>query len=62
MTAARVGDGLDAILFDLDGTLVDSLPTIARAMAAACREHGYEVDAEAVIPIIGAQWPTWRSG
>ncbi len=54
MTAARVGDGLDAILFDLDGTLVDSLPTIARAMAAACREHGYEVDAEAVIPIIGA--------
>jgi phosphoglycolate phosphatase len=54
MTTVRPREGLGAVLFDLDGTLVDSLPTIARAMAAACREHGYEVDPEKVIPLIGA--------
>lgn len=43
-----------AVLFDLDGTLVDSLPTIARAMAAACLQHGYVVDIPAVMPLIGA--------
>lgn len=54
MTLPRVNDGLGAVLFDLDGTLVDSLPTIARAMAAACQLHGYDIDTDAVIPIIGA--------
>lgn len=54
MSAVRLRDGLGAVLFDLDGTLVDSLPTIARAMAAACGQHGYEVDPDSVMPLIGA--------
>lgn len=54
MSALRLRHGLEAVLFDLDGTLVDSLPTIARAMATACGLHGYEVDPDTVIPLIGA--------
>lgn len=42
-----------AAIFDLDGTLVDSLPTVAAAMAAAMHAHGFAVDPEAVIPRIG---------
>lgn len=45
---------LRAVLFDLDGTLVDSLPTIAEAMSAAIRKHGFEVSAGAIRPLIGA--------
>ena len=44
---------VDAVLFDLDGTLVDSLPTIAEAMSTVLRTHGYAVDAAALIPRIG---------
>lgn len=43
-----------AVLFDLDGTLVDSLPTIAEAMAVAARMHGLEASAEQIVPFIGA--------
>ncbi|MGE3961447.1 MAG: HAD family hydrolase [Dehalococcoidia bacterium] len=43
-----------AALFDLDGTLVDSLPTIADAMAEAARMHGLDGNAEEIIPLIGA--------
>ncbi len=43
-----------AVLFDLDGTLVDSLPTIAEAMAEAARLHGLDATAEQIIPFIGA--------
>ena len=50
MTEAAV----KAVLFDLDGTLVDSLPTIADAMAEAARLHGLEAEAEQIIPLIGA--------
>ncbi len=50
MTAARV----KAALFDLDGTLVDSLPTIADAMAEAARMHGLAATADQIIPYIGA--------
>ena len=55
MTAAAgpVG-GVKAVLFDLDGTLVDSLPTIADAMAEAAQMHGLEAAPEAIIPLIGA--------
>lgn len=45
---------LKAVLFDLDGTLVDSLPTIAEAMAEAARLHGLDADPEEIIPRIGA--------
>ncbi len=42
-----------AALFDLDGTLVDSLPTIAQAMVAAMSRHGHDVDASEVIARVG---------
>lgn len=42
-----------AALFDLDGTLVDSLPTIAEAMSAALRLHGHEVSPASIVPLVG---------
>src|SRR2546421_8345848 len=33
-----------AVLFDLDGVLVDSTPAVARAWAGWAREHGFEPD------------------
>ena len=50
MTAGR---SVDAVLFDLDGTLVDSLQTIAEAMTVVIRAHGYAADPAALIPRIG---------
>ena len=44
---------VDAVLFDLDGTLVDSLATIAEAMAVVLRRHGFDATAEQVVPMIG---------
>lgn len=44
---------VDAVLFDLDGTLVDSHATIAEAMVLALRAHGYQIDADTLIPMIG---------
>ncbi|MFA7248577.1 MAG: HAD family hydrolase [Dehalococcoidia bacterium] len=48
--AARL---VDAVLFDLDGTLVDSLQTIAEAMSTALHEFGYEIDVQRLVPLIG---------
>jgi 2-phosphoglycolate phosphatase len=42
------------VLFDLDGTLVDSLPAIGAAMSRTLREFGYEIEPDAIIPLIGA--------
>ena len=50
MTSPR----LQAVLFDLDGTLVDSLPTIAQAMAEAVRLHGLDANPDEIVPLIGA--------
>lgn len=50
MTASH----LRAALFDLDGTLVDSLPTIAQAMAEAAGLHGLHADPQDIVPLIGA--------
>jgi phosphoglycolate phosphatase len=46
--------GIRGALFDLDGTLVDSLPTIADAMTEAVRLHGLDADPQEIIPLIGA--------
>ena len=46
-----------AALFDLDGTLVDSLPTVGAAMAAALREFGHHFAVETIVPLIGAPMP-----
>ena len=42
-----------AVIFDLDGTLVDSLGSVAAAMARALNEHGYAIEAAALVPRIG---------
>ncbi len=52
------GDHLQrAVLFDLDGTLVDSLPTIGAAMRAALLEFDHDIALETIIPRIGAPMP-----
>jgi HAD superfamily hydrolase (TIGR01509 family) len=50
------GEGLvlfRAVLFDIDGTLIDSNRAHARAWSAALAENGFEVPTEAVLPLIG---------
>ncbi len=44
---------IDAVLFDLDGTLVDSLPAIAAAMTRVLATHGYEIDDAQLVPMVG---------
>jgi HAD superfamily hydrolase (TIGR01509 family) len=46
-----------AALFDLDGTLVDSLPTVGAAMEATLREFGHHFAVETIVPLIGAPMP-----
>ena len=41
------------VLFDVDGTLVDSNEAHAAAWTQALREHGVNVDLTAVRPLIG---------
>jgi len=51
---AGLPSGLRAVLFDLDGTLLDSLPGIADAANKVLAEHGRRpLAAEAVRPMIG---------
>lgn len=42
------------VLFDLDGTLVDSLPTIAAGMSQTLGEFGHDFAPEKIVPLIGA--------
>ena len=42
-----------AVLFDVDGTLVDSVDAHARAWAAAFAEAGYPIPIERIRPLIG---------
>lgn len=46
------------VLFDLDGTLVNSLPTIAEAMSRTLGDFGHEVAPDAILPLIGAPMQT----
>jgi HAD superfamily hydrolase (TIGR01509 family) len=41
------------VLFDIDGTLIDSNVAHAKAWSAALREHGFDIPTEAVQPLIG---------
>lgn len=45
------------VLFDLDGTLVDSLPTVAAAMSRALADFGHKFSAKTILPLIGAPMP-----
>jgi HAD superfamily hydrolase (TIGR01509 family) len=44
---------VQAILFDVDGTLIDSNDAHARAWVGALRAHGYDITFEQVRPLIG---------
>lgn len=43
----------DAVVFDLDGTLVDTVPARIRAWREVLGEHGFTVDHDALGPMIG---------
>lgn len=45
--------GLRAVLFDLDGTLVDSMPSIAAALLQTLAEFGHTTTAEAMMEAAG---------
>ena len=47
------GDALQAILLDIDGTLIDSNDAHARAWVGALAAHGYVVPFEQLRPLIG---------
>jgi phosphoglycolate phosphatase len=55
VTPANIPDfsELGAVLFDLDGTLVDSLPQVGEAAAEAMRNLGYEVTPEQILSVLG---------
>lgn len=60
MPAASLRD-LVAVVFDLDGTLVDSETLSAAAMAAALAAEGHEVGPDAHAAIVGGAWPDTRA-
>lgn len=43
----------DAVVFDLDGTLVDTVPSRIRAWLEVLAEHGHQVDGAILGPMIG---------
>jgi phosphoglycolate phosphatase-like HAD superfamily hydrolase len=47
------GSPLRGVLFDIDGTLLDSNRAHARAWSEALREHGFDVSVECVLPLVG---------
>jgi phosphoglycolate phosphatase len=54
MRLAMSADPLDLVLFDLDGTLVDSLPDIAAALNHGLEAHGFPVlTTETVATLVG---------
>jgi beta-phosphoglucomutase-like phosphatase (HAD superfamily) len=49
----------EAVAFDLDMTLVDSRPTSRRALERLAREHGAELDVEALMSAYGLPLSRW---
>jgi N-acetyl-D-muramate 6-phosphate phosphatase len=50
-----LASGLQAVLFDLDGTLADSAPDLVAALATLCAEIGHaEADPAAVSRVVSA--------
>lgn len=48
-----------ALLFDLDGTILDSAPIICLAMSRAMKEFGHDVPPETFAPYVGP--PPWHT-
>ena len=53
MTPAEQPGQLDAVLFDLDGTLADSMTSIAVALAETLGEQGHRTSPEELMPHFG---------
>ena len=53
MTPAVQPGRLDAVLFDLDGTLADSMTSIAVALAETLGEQGHRTSPEELMPHFG---------
>ncbi len=51
----------DAVLFDCDGTLLDSETVTVRSMTAALAELGHELTDEHVALMVGHPWPRTRA-
>ena len=51
----------DAVLFDCDGTLVDSETVTTAAMRAALAEQGHELTDEHLAQMVGHPWPRTRA-
>ena len=47
--------GIQALLFDMDGTLLDSVPQSGQAGSAALAKYGYKASPEAIIEAIGSR-------
>ena len=52
-TAAPLPDPLEAVLFDLDGTLADSMTVIAEALVETLDRFGYRTTVELLMPEFG---------
>lgn len=48
---------LDAVLFDLDGTLADSMTSIAAALVETLGEHGHHTSVDELMPKFGPSMP-----
>ena len=47
--------GIQALLFDMDGTLLDSVPQSGQAGSAALAKYGYQASPDAIIDAIGSR-------
>lgn len=53
MAELQTAGEMDAVLFDLDGTLADSVATVAEAAAASARAFGHELEEAQFVAAIG---------
>ena len=44
----QIYEGYRGLIFDLDGTLINSMPVHAAAWVQVCREHGFEITPETI--------------
>lgn len=53
MTTLTIPSHIEALIFDIDGTLVDTMPTHYKACQLACRKHGFDFPLEFFISQAG---------